>query len=133
MDFSSSPTNWYHSFFYITFISALLYFLHTQIAPKLLIGHQPVSIKKTSPNLPLRFRSDGTFKILQVLFLQLAHCQVVILSSFDWWVLILFVKCCYCRWLICIMGMEGQVGAEMCWTPSLQAVLIITRRCSSGG
>ncbi|KAL6194532.1 PREDICTED: probable inactive purple acid phosphatase 28 [Fragaria vesca subsp. vesca] len=66
MDFSSSPTNWYHSFFYITFISALLYFLHTQIAPKLLIGHQPVSIKKTSPNLPLRFRSDGTFKILQV-------------------------------------------------------------------
>ncbi|KAM5553674.1 putative inactive purple acid phosphatase 28 [Rosa sericea] len=87
MDSSSSAANWNHSFLYLTFLYVLLYFLHTQIAHRLLIGHAPVTLKKTSPNLPLRFRSDGTFKILQVADMHygnggLTRCRDVLDSEF---------------------------------------------------
>ncbi|KAJ4709219.1 purple acid phosphatase 28 [Melia azedarach] len=54
-----------HSFLYITLIYTVLYFLHNQILQKLEINYEKIYLKK-NPDLPLRFRYDGTFKILQV-------------------------------------------------------------------
>ncbi|CAB4262094.1 unnamed protein product [Prunus armeniaca] len=85
-----SPTaaNWKHSFLYLGFLYSLLCFLHNQISHNLLIGHRPVRVKKTSPDLPLRFRSDGTFKILQVADMHygngaLTRCRDVLDSEFE--------------------------------------------------
>ncbi|KAL0887010.1 hypothetical protein Bca101_010993 [Brassica carinata] len=57
--------NWKHSILYITLIISLLYSIETLISHKLHINHNQIRLKR-SPNLPLRFRDDGTFKILQV-------------------------------------------------------------------
>ncbi|KAM1467870.1 hypothetical protein ACFX13_033768 [Malus domestica] len=86
---SSSAANWKHSVLYLSFLCSVIYFFHTQISHNLLIGHRPVRVKKTSPDLPLRFRSDGTFKILQVADMhygngRLTRCRDVLDSEFDW-------------------------------------------------
>jgi len=63
---TTTEKNWKHSLFYLTFILTILHLTHlSNFSRKLIIGNQTVRIKKT-PQLPLRFRSDGTFKILQV-------------------------------------------------------------------
>ncbi|KAK3023547.1 hypothetical protein RJ639_044632 [Escallonia herrerae] len=60
-----SQRTWIHSTISLTLIAAFLY-LQLLVSHKLILGHhQHVTIKK-QPDLPLRFRSDGTFKILQV-------------------------------------------------------------------
>ena len=56
---------WKFSILYLGFIYSIIFLLHSLISHKLLLGYQAVHIKK-NPDLPLRFRSDGTFKILQV-------------------------------------------------------------------
>ncbi|KAM7269371.1 hypothetical protein ACFE04_024868 [Oxalis oulophora] len=63
---------WRHSIIYLSLINSLIFLIHnTEISHKLQLSTPPpphddvVHIKK-SPLLPLRFRYDGTFKILQV-------------------------------------------------------------------
>ncbi|CAK7345686.1 unnamed protein product [Dovyalis caffra] len=75
-----------YSLLYLTLILAILFSLHTQIAHKLLIGHHPLHVKR-SPHLPLRFSSDGTFKILQVADMHfgtgmVTSCRDVLSSEF---------------------------------------------------
>jgi hypothetical protein len=58
--------NWKHSLLYLIFIISILHITNqTNFSRKLILGNETVRIKK-NPELPLRFRSDGTFKILQV-------------------------------------------------------------------
>ncbi|KAF2571668.1 hypothetical protein F2Q70_00005305 [Brassica cretica] len=57
--------NWKHTILYLTLIISLIYSIETLISHKLHINHNQIRLKR-SPNLPLRFRDDGTFKILQV-------------------------------------------------------------------
>ncbi|KAG8376402.1 hypothetical protein BUALT_Bualt09G0059800 [Buddleja alternifolia] len=80
-----------HSLIYISLIAASLHLLHTiLISPKLTIvsnNHQFVKVKRAAP-LPLRFRSDGTFKILQVADMhygngKLTRCRDVTESEFE--------------------------------------------------
>ncbi|PKI56668.1 hypothetical protein CRG98_022918 [Punica granatum] len=59
------PIKCEQSFLYLSFIFTSLYVLHCSVLQRFLLGHEQVHIKK-SADLPLRFRSDGTFKILQV-------------------------------------------------------------------
>ena len=49
----------------LLFLTCILHFLYTLNIKKLIVNHDIVTLKK-HPDLPLRFRSDGTFKILQV-------------------------------------------------------------------
>ncbi|KAB5551969.1 hypothetical protein DKX38_009280 [Salix brachista] len=77
-----------YSLLYLTLILTILFSLHTQIAHKLLIGKHPLHLKK-SPHLPLRFNSDGTFKILQVADMHygtgvLTSCKDVLASEFHY-------------------------------------------------
>ncbi|XP_051150705.1 probable inactive purple acid phosphatase 28 isoform X2 [Andrographis paniculata] len=78
---------WIHSFLYLFLIFASLHLLHTHlILPKLDVDRHDVRIKKIAP-LPLRFRSDGTFKILQVADMhfgngELTRCRDVLDSEF---------------------------------------------------
>ncbi|KAK6942031.1 Calcineurin-like phosphoesterase domain, ApaH type [Dillenia turbinata] len=62
---SNSKAKLLHSLAYVTLISAFLHLLRISIFTNLQLGHHKVILKKQS-HLPLRFRSDGTFKILQV-------------------------------------------------------------------
>ncbi|KAG5116687.1 hypothetical protein JHK84_042800 [Glycine max] len=65
--------NWKHSLLYLIFLLAILHLTQNYFSHKLFLDNETVRIKK-NPDLPLRFRSDGTFKILQVslsLFLSL--------------------------------------------------------------
>ncbi|KAF7806682.1 putative inactive purple acid phosphatase 28 isoform X1 [Senna tora] len=77
-----------YSFLYLTFLLALPYFIHYHFLPKLFIGGETVRVKKTS-DLPLRFRSDGTFKILQVADMHygsgiITSCRDVMESEFKY-------------------------------------------------
>ncbi|KAJ6742035.1 hypothetical protein OIU85_016149 [Salix viminalis] len=77
-----------YSLLYLTLILTILFSLHTQIAHKLLIDKHPLHLKK-SPHLPLRFNSDGTFKILQVADMHfgtgvLTSCKDVLASEFHY-------------------------------------------------
>ncbi|KAJ6408001.1 hypothetical protein OIU84_011333 [Salix udensis] len=77
-----------YSLLYLALILTILFSLHTQIAHKLLIGKHPLHLKKT-PHLPLRFNSDGTFKILQVADMHygtgvLTSCKDVLASEFHY-------------------------------------------------
>ncbi|KAF3452707.1 hypothetical protein FNV43_RR03140 [Rhamnella rubrinervis] len=77
-----------NSILYLAFLYAVLYLLHTFILHKLLIGNQPLRVKK-NPDRPLRFRSDGTFKILQVADLHygngaVTRCRDVLESDFKY-------------------------------------------------
>ncbi|PSS36385.1 Inactive purple acid phosphatase [Actinidia chinensis var. chinensis] len=75
---------WIRSLLYLTCILHFLYTLNTQ---KLIVNHDIVTLKK-HPDLPLRFRSDGTFKILQVADLHygngiVTRCRDVLATEFD--------------------------------------------------
>ncbi|GLT77597.1 hypothetical protein SLA2020_491650 [Shorea laevis] len=83
-----SPTvKWKHSFVFLISILIFLFFLHSQISPNLLLNHHLHLRVKKWPQLPLRFRSDGTFKILQVADMHfgagiLTRCKDVLPSEF---------------------------------------------------
>ncbi|KAM1625040.1 hypothetical protein FF1_022988 [Malus domestica] len=86
---SSSAANWKHSVLYLSFFCSVIYFFHTQISHNLLIGHRLIKVRKTSPDLPLRFWSDRTFKILQMADMhygngRLTRCRDVLDFEFDW-------------------------------------------------
>ncbi|CAG7910277.1 unnamed protein product [Brassica rapa] len=65
MSSATVTVNWKHTILYLTLIISLLYSIETLISRKLHVNHNQIRLKR-SPNLPLRFRDDGTFKILQV-------------------------------------------------------------------
>ncbi|OVA07531.1 Phosphoesterase domain [Macleaya cordata] len=82
----SSKENWLHLLLF--FICVTLYLLQTLIFQKLMIGYQQVKVKR-NPDLPLRFTSDGTFKILQVADMHYANgimtrCRDVLPSEFKY-------------------------------------------------
>uniref|UniRef100_A0A2P2KAJ6 Phosphatase DCR2 n=1 Tax=Rhizophora mucronata TaxID=61149 RepID=A0A2P2KAJ6_RHIMU len=79
---------WWHCLLYLFSIFSILFLFHTQIAHKLLLGHHKLHVKRSSPDLPLRFRSDGTFKILQV-FVSLFLGFLVLNVLFN----------CFCKWV----------------------------------
>uniref|UniRef100_A0A7N0VGT4 Calcineurin-like phosphoesterase domain-containing protein n=1 Tax=Kalanchoe fedtschenkoi TaxID=63787 RepID=A0A7N0VGT4_KALFE len=76
------------SLLYLTLILCSVYLLQALISRRLLLlsDRQAVHVKR-SPHLPLRFRSDGTFKILQVADMHFGngaatHCRDVLPSQF---------------------------------------------------
>ncbi|WRX31559.1 Calcineurin-like phosphoesterase domain [Theobroma cacao] len=80
----SLTLKWKHSIVYLTFIYAILYLLHTNLR----LDNRPIRLKKW-PHLPLRFRHDGTFKILQVADMHfgtgvLTSCRDVLPSEFPY-------------------------------------------------
>lgn len=80
--------NWKHSLLYITLINAIIFFVHKQILQKLQISHDKIHLKKF-PDLPLRFRYDGTFKILQVADMhygmgKVTRCRDVMATEFKY-------------------------------------------------
>ncbi|CAA0821454.1 Probable inactive purple acid phosphatase 28 [Striga hermonthica] len=84
-----NQSRWIHSFLYLFLVSLSVHFLHTLfISPKLAINHhQYARIKKMAPT-PLRFRADGTFKILQVADMhfgngKLTRCRDVLETEFN--------------------------------------------------
>ncbi|CAH2069663.1 unnamed protein product [Thlaspi arvense] len=84
----SSLTVWKHTVLYLTLIITLLYIIETQISHKLHINHNKIHLKR-SPDLPLRFRDDGTFKILQVADMHygmgsITRCRDVLDSEFGY-------------------------------------------------
>ncbi|EEF44130.1 probable inactive purple acid phosphatase 28 [Ricinus communis] len=75
------------SFLYLAIIFIIIFTFHTHIAVKLIIGHHKPRVKRSSI-LPLRFRADGNFKILQVADMHygtgsLTRCRDVLPSEFD--------------------------------------------------
>ncbi|CAN1761912.1 Probable inactive purple acid phosphatase 28 [Linum perenne] len=79
---------WTNSFLYLALVLSTVFLLHTQIAHRLLVGHHPLQLKRSS-DLPLRFRDDGTFKILQVADMHfgtgmVTRCRDVLASEFDY-------------------------------------------------
>ncbi|GMP36732.1 hypothetical protein CsSME_00008756 [Camellia sinensis var. sinensis] len=84
---SVSGKTWVCSVLYLTFITTSLYLLQTLILGQSILIHNNVILKK-QPDLPLRFRADGTFKILQVADLHygngiVTRCRDVLDSEFD--------------------------------------------------
>ncbi|XP_004487999.1 probable inactive purple acid phosphatase 28 isoform X1 [Cicer arietinum] len=85
---TTKQKNWKNSLLYLTFIVAILHLIHqSHFSRKLIIGNEKVHIKK-NPQLPLRFRSDGTFKILQVADMHygsgtITRCRDVLASEFE--------------------------------------------------
>ncbi|KAF8083508.1 hypothetical protein N665_0769s0008 [Sinapis alba] len=80
--------NWKHTVIYLTLIISLIYFIEILISHKLHINHTNIRLKR-SPNLPLRFRDDGTFKILQVADMHygmgsITRCRDVVDAEFDY-------------------------------------------------
>ncbi|KAJ4911185.1 putative inactive purple acid phosphatase 28 [Raphanus sativus] len=80
--------NWKHTVLYLTLIISLIYSIETLISHKLHINHTNIRLKR-SPNLPLRFRDDGTFKILQVADMHygmgsITRCRDVVAAEFDY-------------------------------------------------
>ncbi|KAL5547277.1 hypothetical protein UlMin_006964 [Ulmus minor] len=78
----STSAKWTQSLLYLFLILVLLFFLHNHLSPH----HQTPRLKK-NPHLPLRFRSDGTFKILQVADMHygngpITRCRDVFKSEF---------------------------------------------------
>ncbi|KAE8735470.1 putative inactive purple acid phosphatase 28 [Hibiscus syriacus] len=81
---SHRAVNWKHSILYLAFIYAVLRLVHTN----LLLDESPIHHKKW-PHLPLRFRHDGTFKILQVADMHFGaglttRCRDVLPSQFPY-------------------------------------------------
>lgn len=66
MESAIANSKWNRTLLFLAFILTLLYLLHSQIFHKLLLNHRDALRLKRWPHLPLRFRYDGTFKILQV-------------------------------------------------------------------
>ncbi|KAH0650011.1 hypothetical protein KY284_029923 [Solanum tuberosum] len=80
---------WIHSLLFLIFTIASLYLLDTLvISSRLTTDYQNIQLKK-QPHLPLRFRSDGTFKILQVADMHygngmVTRCRDVLESEFNY-------------------------------------------------
>lgn len=85
---SASEKTWLLSILYLSCIISFLRLIHALISGQLiLLTHASVKLKK-QPDLPLRFRADGTFKILQVADIHygngiLTRCRDVLPSEFD--------------------------------------------------
>ncbi|KAG5594403.1 hypothetical protein H5410_035635 [Solanum commersonii] len=79
---------WIRSLLFLIFTIASLYLLDTLvISSRLTTDYQNIQLKK-QPHLPLRFRSDGTFKILQVADMHygngmVTRCRDVLESEFN--------------------------------------------------
>ncbi|CAI9766440.1 unnamed protein product [Fraxinus pennsylvanica] len=79
---------WIHTLLYLFLIIASIHVFHILIiSEKLTLNHQTVRVKKLPP-LPLRFNSDGTFKILQVADMHFGNgmvtrCKDVLESEFE--------------------------------------------------
>ncbi|XP_004242863.3 probable inactive purple acid phosphatase 28 isoform X1 [Solanum lycopersicum] len=84
-----SVTLWIQSLLFFIFIIATLYVVDTLIiSNRLTTDYQNIQLKK-QPHLPLRFRSDGTFKILQVADMHygngiVTRCRDVLESEFNY-------------------------------------------------
>ncbi|KAM7524476.1 hypothetical protein LguiA_014378 [Lonicera macranthoides] len=84
----TSERVWIPAFLYLIVITASLYLLqHLLIYGKLMLNHEHVTFKK-QPELPLRFRSDGTFKILQVADMHygtgmMTRCRDILETEFE--------------------------------------------------
>ncbi|CAL0327899.1 unnamed protein product [Lupinus luteus] len=86
---SSRIQNWKNSVIYLTLLLTTIHLIaQTHFSHNLLFWNiESVRVKKI-PNLPLRFRSDGTFKILQVADMHygsgtITHCRDVLASQFE--------------------------------------------------
>ncbi|GMP36731.1 hypothetical protein CsSME_00008756 [Camellia sinensis var. sinensis] len=117
---SVSGKTWVCSVLYLTFITTSLYLLQTLILGQSILIHNNVILKK-QPDLPLRFRADGTFKILQVADLHygngiVTRCRDVLDSEFD-----------HCSDLNSTMFLKRMIEAEkpdfIAFTESLQVEL----------
>ncbi|XP_059285477.1 probable inactive purple acid phosphatase 28 isoform X1 [Lycium ferocissimum] len=84
-----SARQWIYSLLFFSFTIASLYLLDTLIiSTKLTTDYQNIQLKK-HPQLPLRFNSDGTFKILQVADMHygngmVTRCRDVLVSEFNY-------------------------------------------------
>lgn len=123
--------NWKHTILYLTLIISLIYTIETLISHKLQVNHNQIRLKR-SPNLPLRFRDDGTFKILQVRyvspfskFVQFRLC--LIWCGFEWSTIAGY------RLRICISGWVASLDAEMWRMQNTVTVLISIPLSSFGG
>ncbi|KAL6560141.1 putative inactive purple acid phosphatase 28 [Orobanche hederae] len=87
---SLTNNTWIPSFLYLFLLSVSIHLLFTLlISPKLTVNyHQNARLKKVAP-APLRFRADGTFKILQVADMhfgngKLTRCRDVLESELNY-------------------------------------------------
>ncbi|KAJ8543065.1 hypothetical protein K7X08_005588 [Anisodus acutangulus] len=84
-----SARQWIYSLLFFIFTIATLHVLDTLIiSTRLTTNYQNIKLKK-HPHLPLRFRSDGTFKILQVADMHygngmVTRCRDVLESEFNY-------------------------------------------------
>ncbi|XP_057433097.1 probable inactive purple acid phosphatase 28 isoform X1 [Lotus japonicus] len=89
VDYSPTPEkNCKHSLLYLTVVLAILHFTQLHLPRNLFLGGEPVRRTKKISDLPLRFRSDGTFKILQVADMHygtgmVTRCRDVLASEFE--------------------------------------------------
>ena len=85
---SRTAQNPKHSLLYLAIVVAIIHLTQkNDLSRKLFLGNETVRIKKV-PDLPLRFRSDGTFKILQVADMHygigsVTRCRDVLASEFE--------------------------------------------------
>ncbi|OIT39662.1 PREDICTED: probable inactive purple acid phosphatase 28 [Nicotiana attenuata] len=84
-----SATSWIHSLLFFSFIIASLHLLDTLIISSRLTTDQNIQLIKKQTQLPLRFNSDGTFKILQVADMhygngKVTRCRDVLESEFNY-------------------------------------------------
>ncbi|CAF1893222.1 BnaC02g11790D [Brassica napus] len=105
MSSATAIGKWKHTVLYLTLIISLIYSIESLISHKLHINHNKIRLKR-SPNLPLRFRDDGTFKILQVADMHygmgsITRCRDVLDAEFD-----------YCSDLNTTRFLRGMIEAE---------------------
>ncbi|KAK1409733.1 hypothetical protein QVD17_36262 [Tagetes erecta] len=79
---------WIQSSLYLALITCSLYFIQFLIlSDRLIVSHHKQITLKKHPHLPLRFNSDGTFKILQVADMHFgsgsSRCRDVFSSQFE--------------------------------------------------
>ncbi|KAJ4957388.1 hypothetical protein NE237_024499 [Protea cynaroides] len=84
---STAREKWLTLPLFIAFLSAVLYLFQILILENLIVGNTEVKVKR-KPHLPLRFNSDGTFKILQVADMHygngiVTRCRDVLPSEFE--------------------------------------------------
>ncbi|KAJ9550562.1 hypothetical protein OSB04_014607 [Centaurea solstitialis] len=84
----STTKSWIYALLYLTLITISLYLIQVWIlSDALMVSYHRITSKK-HPNLPLRFNSDGNFKILQVADMHfgtgITRCRDVLSSEFQW-------------------------------------------------
>lgn len=119
---------WRRSFFshlvlILSFLPLIL-FLCLSLLWVAFLGADVVPRVKRSADLPLRFRSDGSFKILQVIDIcSSIHPRNSTIATFS-------SRAVPSRWLICIMGTGWWPGVETYCHRSPPDAPMSTRRCS---